>query len=168
MVSLRPHHETAELNLFHGCSLTFLPSVCLIGCKVDMFDLKVEAVDTHRGRPSVSFARLLFVLVEHPPLGLGVICCPKPGVFSAIDGKRVWGGQVVCFGSSCGVALYQAVQEWQVWVYHPIYGPTPPPPPTCDHEVVTGTNWWGVQMVEVRLLWRGRGLANPFYIRTWM
>lgn len=31
------------------------------GCKVDMFDLKVEAVNTHRDRPLVSFSFIIFI-----------------------------------------------------------------------------------------------------------
>lgn len=36
-----------------GCDI-FFSCLPLLGCKVDMFDLKVEAVNTHRDRPLVS------------------------------------------------------------------------------------------------------------------
>lgn len=54
------HQSTKVLPLL-GCDVLFscLPPP---GCKVDMFDLKVEAVNTHRDRPLVSFWPFNYVL----------------------------------------------------------------------------------------------------------
>lgn len=122
--------------------------LCLIGCKVDMFDLKVEAVNTHRDRPIVSFELLFFtlgVLVERPLWVGGELLPQARGLVHDWweEGVR-WTGGLFWLQLWCGVVSDhrgedRAGQEWQVCSYRPIYGATP----TCDHEVVTGTNWWG-------------------------
>lgn len=75
MVSLRTVQHAPELNLTL-CPPPWIvsvlsPSLTLAGCKVDMFDLKVEAVNTHRDRPLVSpghFVMLCCVLAVHEAL----------------------------------------------------------------------------------------------------
>lgn len=54
MVSHYTVHMSAKPKIFLCWVMTYFSPVSLLGCKVDMFDLKVEAVNTHRDRPLVS------------------------------------------------------------------------------------------------------------------
>lgn len=61
-------HNTVSLSTKPSCFVVVggfltdfsLVSISLLGCKVEMFDLKVEAVNTHRDRPLVPLTFKIF------------------------------------------------------------------------------------------------------------
>lgn len=56
---------TVSCFVVGACSF-FCRLLSPLGCKVEVFDLKVDAVNTHRNRPFVSFSVVIIVLLMSP------------------------------------------------------------------------------------------------------